>query len=172
MCNPDHVIGRGFTEMAGNSEDNVFKEFYTKLLKILPTSNLASELYCHKLLSSNHKTAIDGLSANKDKAAYFLDRVIKPALEIGYTELFDETLRLMETSDDSAVVFVAEEIKRKICGGSRDTQLIKGSYRFSFQMQYTCQPTYPYISDIRWRFVANLHSLVTSESYSNCALCA
>ena len=105
------------------SKEDVFKEFYIKLLKILPTSKLASQLYSHKLLSSDHKTKIDGLSQDSDKAAYFLDKVIKPGLEVGYNELFDETLRLMETSDDSVVVFVAEEIKRCTIGGaSRETQ--------------------------------------------------
>jgi len=40
--------------------------------------------------------------------------VIKRGLEIGYNRLFDEMLTLMETSDDSAVVFAAEEKMLKL----------------------------------------------------------
>ena len=43
---------------------------------------------------------------------YFLDRVIKPDVEIEYTGQFDEMLKVLENSDDPPVKFLAGEIKK------------------------------------------------------------
>ena len=93
---------------------NAFKSFYYRLVKVLPINNMSSTLYSHDLLPGDHKDAIDALDTQKKKVEYFLDRVIKPGVEIGYTGQFDEMLKVMENSDDPPVKFLAGEIKKFI----------------------------------------------------------
>ena len=45
-------------------------------------STLVTRLYSDRLLSGNHKNCIDSLATTKEKTEYFLDKVIKPGLEI------------------------------------------------------------------------------------------
>ena len=66
-------------------------------------NNLVTTLYSDKLLSGDHKGCIDSLPTTKEKTEYFLDKVIKPGLEIKFTKQFDELLRVMRISDDPAV---------------------------------------------------------------------
>ena len=98
--------------MAITTED-VFKEFYPKLLEILPINRLISQLYSKQLLSSNHKDRLQALSTNKERAKCFLDDVIEPGLKIGYMDQFDEMLAVMVKSDDPAVKFLANEMKSR-----------------------------------------------------------
>ena len=93
---------------------DVFKEFYSKLTKVLPMimNDLVTKLYSDKLLSGNHKDCIDSLATGKEKTEYFLDKVIKPGLEINYTKLFEEMLRVMESSDDPTVNYLVNEIHK------------------------------------------------------------
>ena len=93
---------------------NVFKKFYLELTKVLPMiiNSLVTKLYSDKLLSGDQKTSIDSLATGKEKTAYFLDEVINPGLEINYTKLFDEMLRVMESSDDPTVNYLVNEIHK------------------------------------------------------------
>ena len=92
----------------------VFKRFYSKLTKVVPMiiNDLVTKLYSDKLLSGNHKDCIDSLATAKEKVEYFLDKVIKPGLEIDFTKLFDEMLRVMESSDDPTVNYLVNEIHK------------------------------------------------------------
>ena len=94
--------------------EDVFKNFYSKLTKVVPMviNDLVTVLYSDKLLSSNHKDCIDSLATGKEKTEYLLGKVIKPGLEINYTKLFDEMLRVMESSDDPTVNYLVNEIKK------------------------------------------------------------
>ena len=91
---------------------DVFKKFYSELTEVLPTiiKNLVTKLYSDKLLSEDHKSNIAALTGEKEKTEYFLDKVIKPSLKIGYTELFDEVLKLMKASDDRTVMYLVKKI--------------------------------------------------------------
>ena len=91
-----------------------FKKFYSQLTKVLPMiiNDLVTKLYSDKLLSGNHKDCIDSLTTAKEKTEYLLDKVIKPGLEINYTKLFDEMLRVMESSDDPTVNYLVNEIHK------------------------------------------------------------
>jgi len=93
---------------------DVFKKFYLELAKVLPMiiNNLVTTLYSSKLLSGDNKGYIDSLLTNKEKTEYLLDKVIKPGLEIEYTELFDEMLRIMRTSDDRTVNYLVDKIEK------------------------------------------------------------
>ena len=81
-------------------------------------SSILSDFYSHGLLPGDHKANIDALDTQKRKAEYFLDSVIKPGLEVGYMGQFDEMMKVMESSDDLAVKFVAEEIREFISNES------------------------------------------------------
>ena len=91
---------------------DVFKKFYSELTEVLPMiiTTLVTRLYSDKLLSGNHKDCIDSLATGKEKTEYLLDKVIKPSLAIKYTKLFDEMLRVMESSDDPTVNYLVDEI--------------------------------------------------------------
>ena len=93
---------------------DVFKKFYSELTKVLPMiiNNLVTKLYSDKLLSGDHKGRMESLLTDKEKTEYFLDKVIKPALEIKYTKQFNEMLRLMKTSDDCTIVYLVDEIQK------------------------------------------------------------
>ena len=86
----------------------VFKKFYSKLIKVVPMiiNDVVTKLYSDQLLSGNHKDCIDSLATGKEKTEYLLDKVIKPGIEIDYTKLFDEMLRVMESSDDPTVNYL------------------------------------------------------------------
>ena len=75
-------------------------------------NNLVTTLYSRELLSGDHKGCIDSLLTTKEKTEYFLDKVIKPALEIKYTKQFDEILRVMKTSDDCTILYLVDEIQK------------------------------------------------------------
>ena len=93
---------------------DVFKKFYSELTKVLPMiiNILVTTFYSSKLLSGDHKSCIDSLPTNKEKAEYFLDKVIKPGLEIKYTEQFNEMLKVMTNSDDPAVKYLVDEMQK------------------------------------------------------------
>ena len=93
---------------------DIFKRFYSELIEVLPMiiTTLVTRLYSDKLLSGNHKDCIDTLATSKEKTEYFLDKVIKPGLAIKYTKLFDEMLRVMESSDDPTVNYLVDEIHK------------------------------------------------------------
>jgi len=95
--------------------EDTFKEFYPKLLQILPVDFLTDQFYCKKLLSSDDKDKLDLFTNRKEKAKYFLDEVIERGLKIDYTDQFYEMLRIMSKSDNPPVKFLADEID-KSCG--------------------------------------------------------
>ena len=97
----------------------VLKKFYTQLSIILPIDDLVHRLYSQDLLSSHHRTELRKLIAKDDKIKYFLDNVLDPSIDIGYTMQFDEMVNLMENSDDSAVKYLVKKIQDFL---SRETQ--------------------------------------------------
>ena len=52
------------------------------------------------------------MRTDKERAEYFLDKVIKPGLQIDYTKQFDEMLLIMQNSDDPPVKYLADEVKK------------------------------------------------------------
>ena len=95
-----------------NTTQDIFKEFYPKLLKILPVDCVINHLYSKKLLSSDHKCKLQDMSTNRDRAKYFLDEVIERGLEVDYKSQFDEMLAVMANSDDPPVKFLANEMMK------------------------------------------------------------
>ena len=98
----------------------MFSRSSTQNLLPMIINNVVTTLYSSELLSGDHKGRIDSLLTIKEKTIdiiyekteYFLDKVIKPGLEIEYTEQFDEMLRVMRTSDDSAVNYLVDKMQK------------------------------------------------------------
>ena len=129
MLQNRHVIlNKGVNIMA--DAVNVFKKFYLELTKVLPMiiNSLVTKLYSDKLLSGDQKSSIDSLATSKEKTVYFLDEVIKPGLEISYTKLFDEMLRVMKSSDDPTVNYLVNEIHKFSTSSSMPSAQAKGNY--------------------------------------------
>ena len=99
-------------EVSVEVANNALKTFYPDLLEVLPITDLVSHFYSHHLLSARHKANLDALANVEDKSKYFLDKVLTPGVRIGYTEQFDEMLRVMKRSDDGAVKFLAVKIEK------------------------------------------------------------
>lgn len=85
------------------------KKFYPDLLKILPLSHLVPCLYSENIISSDSMRKLQALS-ELERIKYFLDDVLMPGVEIGYTTLFKKLLGVMQVSDDGAVKYLAGEI--------------------------------------------------------------
>jgi len=96
--------------MAETCKVKAFKEFYSKLVKVLPMDDI-SDLYSNDLLPGDNKAKIEALDTQRRKAEYFLDHVIKPGMEIGYTGQFDEMLKVMDNSEHPPVKFLIGKIK-------------------------------------------------------------
>ena len=75
-------------------------------------NNLVTTLYSSELLSGDHKSRIDSLPSDDVKTEYFLNKVIRPGLEIKYTKLYDEMLGVMRTSDDPTVNYLVDEMQK------------------------------------------------------------
>ena len=69
------------------------------------------------------KGRIDSMPIDEEKTEYFLNKVIKPGLEISleikYTKLFDGMLGVMRTSDDSTINYLVSEIQKFQSAASR-----------------------------------------------------
>ena len=105
------------------SSGEVFQQFYHKLVTTLPMNDVTftARLFSHKLLPGNLKDQVNSLATASDKAAHFLDCVIKPAVAIDVDRSFNELLNVMEGSEYSNVKELAQQIRSKLKEGSINT---------------------------------------------------
>ena len=98
------------------STSEVFKQFYHKLVTTLPMNDVTftARLVSHDLLPGNLNDQVKSLATASDKAAHFLDCVIKPAVTIGIDRSFDELLNVMEDSEYCNVKELAQQIRSKL----------------------------------------------------------
>ena len=75
-----------------------------------------AELFSHDLLPGDHYDQIESRSTRADKAVYFLNHVIKPAM-VSDVGSFNELLKVMEDSEYSNVKELAQQIRSKLKGG-------------------------------------------------------
>ena len=68
------------------------------------------------------------MNTQKEKAQYFLDEVIKPGLNIGYTGQFNGMINIMETSDNPVVNYLAKQIQECAQGTSSSSSDDNGMY--------------------------------------------
>ena len=93
-----------------------YEEYAVKLIKCLPMEDtlFIAKLSEHKLLPGTTKDHIETLPIKAKKASYFLDHVIKPALDIDDTSSFDSLLSIMEHCGYVHVENLACKIRSKI----------------------------------------------------------
>ena len=105
----------------------VLMAYYSYLVKCLPMDDtvFTATLTKHKLLPGNIKSQLTALRTQADRALYFLDHVIKPALDIDDTSSFNKLLSIMEQCGYDHVEKLACKIKSGI-GKASDTK--PGSY--------------------------------------------
>ena len=95
------------------------KTYYShveKLVKCLPMddTHFITKLSAQRLLPGNTENKIKTLSTQADKASYFLNHVIKPALDVSETSNFDKLLSIMQNCDYEHVQKLAVTIKCEI----------------------------------------------------------
>ena len=105
------------------SSGEVFKQFYHKLVTTLPMNDVTftAHLFSDDLLPGNLNDQLKSLATASDKAAHFLDCVIKPAVTIGVDRSFNELLNVMEDSEYSNVKELAQQIRSKLKEGPVNT---------------------------------------------------
>ena len=89
-----------------------------KLVKCLPMDDIhfITALSAQNLLPGDTKNKIEKLSTQAEKASYFLNHVINPALDIGDTSDFKNLLTIMQTCGYNHVQKLASTIKLEIDG--------------------------------------------------------
>ena len=93
-----------------------YQNHLEKLVKCLPMddTHFTTKLSAQQLLPGDTENKIKPLSTQADKASYFLNHVIKPALDINETSSFDKLLSIMQNCDYIHVEKLAVTIKCEI----------------------------------------------------------
>ena len=93
-----------------------YENYVDKLVKCLPMDDalFIVSLSKHQLLPGNTNNKIESLPTQADKSLYFLDHVIKPALDIEDTSSFDKLLSIMEQCGYAHVKTLACKIKSDV----------------------------------------------------------
>lgn len=109
------------------SSSEVFRQFYSKLVKALPMDDafFIAELVTHNLLPDNIQDHVRAQPTSADKALYFLDHVIRPSVSSDTGSSFDELLDVMEDSDYH-VNELAKQIRSSLREGCKGTNTDTG----------------------------------------------
>jgi len=94
---------------------SVFRDFYPQLVEMLPMDDVTflSKLYTVNLLPGNVKDQVQSMNTSADKAAHFLDHVIKPSVTISVSSL-DDLIKVMEDGEYDGVKKLAKLIRRSL----------------------------------------------------------
>ena len=98
------------------SSNEVFTEYYSKLVETLPMSTtFVAKLYSCGILPRELKNKLNLLQGTpEDKATLFLDNVIEPSVISGVGSSFDKLLTVMEDCDHKSVKELAKLIKTSL----------------------------------------------------------
>ena len=98
--------------MAKSAEEakSAVQTCYPNLLELLPINKLVERFFSRKLLPFDRKSELDNVTSLKEKARHFLDAILIPGLNAGYTGHFDEMVVMMKESDDILVKFLVEKL--------------------------------------------------------------
>ena len=102
-----------------------YQNHVEKLVKCLPMddTHFITKLSAQQLLPGDTENKITTLSTQADKASYFLNHVIKPALDINETSSFDKLLCIMQDCGYIHVQKLAVTIKCEIDKSDDETKL-------------------------------------------------
>ena len=105
----------------------IYKHYVGQLIKCLPMNDahFTAELFGHGLLPGNTCDEIKASLTQADKTSYFLNNVVKPALDIDDISYFNILLFVMKHCGYVHVENLAGKIKSEINNGSN---IIRGSY--------------------------------------------
>ena len=108
----------------------VFKSYMKEFIKSLPMDDMTfiTELSVNDLLPGDVQAKIGSLSTPAEKSSHFLIRVIKPALDCGFTESFDKLLKIMKGCEFLHVQALAAKITSDITKASGPSS---GMYKYS-----------------------------------------
>ena len=88
-------------------------------------AGLVERLYSLDLLSIDRKSKFDSLASPEEKTSYFLDEMLIPGLNIGYTGHFEGMVNLMkELSDD---ILTREFVEKLILDARPDVTVDVGA---------------------------------------------
>ena len=104
------------------AQKNLYEKYGEKLIKCLPMEDsiFIAKLLKYELLPGDIINVLKTFPTQDAKAYYFLDHVIKPALDTDDTSSFDNLLSVMEHCDITFVEALAHEIKAELNKGSDD----------------------------------------------------
>ena len=110
------------------STSEVFRQFYVKLIKILPMNDplFTAELFASDLLPGYLKQKIEAEKTPVDKAKCFLDHKISSNVSVGYSTSFNKLLDVMEDSGNDSLKELAKEIKTVLKEGPVNTDNAAG----------------------------------------------
>ena len=92
----------------------VYYKFYSELVSSLPMKDAVFVATLVTLLPNDVKGKVQSQPTAAEAASYFLDHMIKPAVECGDNEPFDILLSKMEISGDIHLKNLAQQIKEEI----------------------------------------------------------
>lgn len=102
-----------------SSMKEVYKEYYPKLVRVLPMNDVLfiAQLCARGLLPGNTKAVIQSRHTSAEKVQCFLDSCIEPAFfDDESNDVFLDLLKIMENSDHVVLNSVAKEIEKNIQG--------------------------------------------------------
>ena len=102
--------------MAQEPQKEAYEKYAEKLVRCLPMDDtlFIAKLSNHKLLPGDTHDQLKALPTQPAKALYFLNHVIKPALDIDDTSSFDNLLSVLNQCGYTHVKALASKIKSEI----------------------------------------------------------
>ena len=112
----------------------VFDKHSEELVKCLPMNDtlFITKLSTYKLIPGDTSDQLKALPTRAAKASYFLDNVVKPALDISDTSSFENLLSAMEQCGYDHVITIACKIK------SQMSNIESGMYIYIYIYVYIC----------------------------------
>ena len=96
------------------SNKEVYHKYYPQLVSTLPMKDAIFLSHLLSLLPGDLKEKVETKSTAAEAASFFLDNMIKTAVESGNMESFDILLLKMETSDNINLKRLAQSIKQDL----------------------------------------------------------
>ena len=89
----------------GTNINTIFSQHYPKLVQLLPMEDPEFQklLLDSELCSSDVMEDVNDRPMKAEKATYFLDEVIKPALKSGYNQTFTNLLQILKDTSKNDI---------------------------------------------------------------------
>ena len=120
-----HCCVHVLMQVARMSYVQIYESYFEKLVKCLPMddAHFITNLYGNQLLPGDTQDKLNSLSTQANKALYFLNHVIKPALDFDNTTGFTRLLSAMKACDYDHVQTLYHEINDKVAKKVRKSDI-------------------------------------------------